>query len=234
MPRCDHPGLLRHASLLRNSGLLGAVSLCAVLLAACSGSTEGTTAPPTAEAASPAPASEASPDTPAMASSMSAESSYLTTNCGQMAPPLPSGAPPAGGQTLGEVTVTSDEQGVPQITVGPQAGPVADLQTLDLASGDGAEVREGDVITFNYCGVGMTTRQGFDSSWARNEPLTYGLDELIPGWIAGIPGMKVGGERLLVIPGDLGYGPEPNPASGILPDETLIFVVEVLDVVEAS
>lgn len=159
---------------------------------------------------------------------------YLTSNCAQPMEPVASQDPPADGQSLGAVTVTYDEQQVPLVTIAPAAAPVADLETLDLVVGEGAEVKEGDIISFNYCGAGMTTRQIFDSSWARGEALTYSLDELIPGWIAGLPGMKEGGQRLLVIPGDLGYGPDPNPASGILPNETLVFVVQLLAVAPAQ
>ena len=201
--------------------------MATALLAGCSGGTQAETA-----SAEPTQAASTIPAVPS--ASMPAAQEYLTSNCALPSAPTPSAEPPADGQSLGAVTVTYDEQAVPQVTVGPEAAPVAELQTLDLATGDGPEVKEGDVITFNYCGVGMMTRQIFDSSWARNEPLTYGLDELIPGWSVGLPGMKVGGQRLLVIPGDLGYGPEPNPASGILPDETLIFVVELVAVGEGS
>ena len=69
----------------------------------------------------------------------------------------------------------------------------------------------------------------FDSSWARGAPAAFPLDPggLIQGWIDGLPGMKVGGERLLLIPGALAYGPNPPSGSGIEPDETLIFIVQV-------
>jgi len=212
----------------------GAAMLAVVaLIAGCSGSSPDQAAQ--AGASGDVPAATDQAVAPAASPSIAADAGdYLTSNCAVPAPGIESAQAPANGQALGAVTVTYDDQGVPQVTVGPQAGPVAELETLDLAVGDGAEVQQGDVITFNYCGVGMATRQIFDSSWARNEPLTYGLDELIPGWSAGLPGMKVGGQRLLVIPGDLGYGPEPNPASGILPDETLIFVVQVLGIGEES
>jgi peptidylprolyl isomerase len=225
MPRRHRPGQ-------RPILIASAVAAAALVIAGCSG--DSTPSPATSAAADPGAVTSSAASVPAAgADTTEAADAYLTSNCALPGPGTPGEQAPADGQSLGVVTVTYDDQGVPQVTVG-QPTPVADLQTLDLATGDGAEVAAGDVITFNYCGVGMTTRQIFDSSWARNEPLTYGLDELIPGWSVGIPGMRVGGQRLLVIPGDLGYGPQPNPASGILPDETLIFVVEVVAIGEES
>ena len=82
-------------------------------------------------------------------------------------------------------------------------------------------------VTVNYCGLGQTTRTMFDASWIRNAPASFGLNQVIPGWTEGIPGMKPGGRRLLIIPGALAYGPNP-PTSAILPNETLIFVVDLI------
>ena len=224
-PRSVNLSLGLTAGALAGLAALSACSSSTTIDPSPAGSIAESTAP-TAEAAVPS-ASVAVPD------AGPGSDSYLTSNCAEPLEPVPSQDPPADGQSLGAVTVTYDEQQVPSVTIAPAAGPVSDLETLDLVAGEGAEVKEGDVISFNYCGLGMTTRQVFDSSWARGEALTYSLDELIPGWITGLPGMKEGGQRLLVIPGDLGYGPEPNPASGILPNETLVFVVQLLAVAPA-
>jgi len=64
----------------------------------------------------------------------------------------------------------------------------------------------------------------------RGEPATFGLNPggLIEGWVQGVPGMQIGERRLLQIPGDLGYG--ANGTGGIAPNETLIFVVELVDI----
>jgi FKBP-type peptidyl-prolyl cis-trans isomerase len=66
----------------------------------------------------------------------------------------------------------------------------------------------------------------FDSSWSRNEPATFPLDQVIPGWTQGLVGMQPGGRRLLVIPPALGYG--SNGQGTIAPDETLVFVVDLI------
>ena len=68
------------------------------------------------------------------------------------------------------------------------------------------------------------------SSYSRGEPATFPLSNVIPGWQQGIPGMKVGGTRLLGIPAALAYGSSPPPGSGIAPDEPLWFVVTLRDV----
>ena len=127
--------------------------------------------------------------------------------CVAVADPLPAGAP--------EVPVK----------VGP---PPTRLITEDLTVGAGATVGGNDTVTVNYIGVSCSTGKIFDSSYSRNQPATFGLSGVIKGWTDGIPGMKVGGRRLLGIPPDQAYGPEGRPGT-IAPNETLWFVVEVVD-----
>ena len=93
----------------------------------------------------------------------------------------------------------------------------------------------GATVTVNYIGVSCSTGVIFDSSYKTNPPTpaTFSLSGVIPGWTQGIPGMNVGGKRLLGIPGDLAYGAAGRPRS-IAPDETLWFVVEMLDVKPAA
>lgn len=109
----------------------------------------------------------------------------------------------------------------PQIEIDTAAAPPTQLVTVDICEGDGQEVPAGATVTANYIGAQLSDASVFDSSWDRGEPLTIGLDQVIPGWSQGIPGMKVGGRRLLVIPSDLAYG------DGGFPSGTLIFVVDV-------
>jgi peptidylprolyl isomerase len=98
----------------------------------------------------------------------------------------------------------------------------------DLLVGTGAEAKAGQTVTMNYVGINWKSGKEFDSSWKRNEPFTFtlGKKQVILGWEKGIPGMKVGGRRELVIPPALGYGPKGS--SSIPPEETLIFVVDLL------
>jgi FKBP-type peptidyl-prolyl cis-trans isomerase len=106
--------------------------------------------------------------------------------------------------------------------------PPTTLVKQDLKQGTGAEVKLSDTLTVNYIGVSCSTGKIFDSSYKGGQPATFPLSGVIPGWQQGIPGMKVGGQRLLGIPPDLGYGSR-GAGADIAPGETLWFVVEVLE-----
>jgi FKBP-type peptidyl-prolyl cis-trans isomerase len=115
-------------------------------------------------------------------------------------------------------------------TVTPPSGPAPNkLVIKDLVIGTGAEAKSGQKITVNYVGVLYNGGKEFDSSWKRNEPFTFtlGTGQVIKGWDKGIPGMKVGGRRELVIPSALAYGSKGSPPS-IPPNAPLIFVVDLL------
>jgi peptidylprolyl isomerase len=86
-------------------------------------------------------------------------------------------------------------------------------------------------VLANYAGYGATTTKQFDSSFDRGQPSPFGLDQVIKGWTEGIPGMKTGGRRLLIIPGDLAYGANP-PSADIEPNEVLVFVVDVVNFIQ--
>ena len=113
----------------------------------------------------------------------------------------------------------------------PEGAPPPGLQIVDIVEGDGATARAGDTATVHYVGVSYSTGQQFDASWDRGEPLPFslGAGDVIPGWDQGVAGMKVGGRRRLTIPPELGYGETGRPPD-IAPNETLVFVVDLLDV----
>lgn len=112
----------------------------------------------------------------------------------------------------------------------PTKAPDA-LVTKDLTVGTGATATLGSSVTVNYVGVACSTGIQFDASWGQGQPATFDLVEggLIEGWVKGIPGMKVGGRRQLVIPPSLGYG-DASPTKAIRPGETLVFVVDLVAV----
>ena len=209
---------------------LGA-ALLATGLAACSSSNdEGAAASALASAAvtagpSAAPASSA----PALPTSGVTDPTipFVTTDCA-LGEPVAATEPPAGSTAFGSINVAIAVTGVPTVSIGADAQNATELGISDLAEGTGAAVMAGDTLTVNYCGIGLQSRQMFDSSWTRGEPISFPLDGLIQGWIQGLPGMKVGGQRLLVIPGDLGYGPQGQGT--ILPNETLVFVVQLVSI----
>lgn len=105
-----------------------------------------------------------------------------------------------------------------------------DLIFDDLIIGEGESAVAGQTAVVHYVGVGVTSGEEFDASWNRNEPFSFplGAGYVIKGWDEGVQGMKVGGRRRLVIPAHLGYG--DRGAGGVIaPGETLIFVVDLLE-----
>ncbi|MGH3472921.1 MAG: FKBP-type peptidyl-prolyl cis-trans isomerase [Nocardioidaceae bacterium] len=112
----------------------------------------------------------------------------------------------------------------------PDSPPPADLQIRDVVEGDGAEATPGSTVLAHYVGVSHSTGEEFDASYNRGQPLEFrlGVGQVIPGWDQGIAGMRVGGRRQLVIPPHLAYG--DRDMGSIAPGETLIFVVDLVDV----
>ena len=102
-----------------------------------------------------------------------------------------------------------------------------ELVITDLVVGDGAEALAGATVTVHYLGVDFETGEQFDASWDRGESIEFPLRGLIAGWQEGIPGMKVGGRRQLVIPPALAYG---ESGSHRLAGRTLVFVIDLLGV----
>jgi len=109
--------------------------------------------------------------------------------------------------------------------------PPTKVVTKDIIVGTGAEAKAGESATVNYVGVLYKGGKEFDASWRRNEPFTFvlGRGAVIPGWDQGIPGMKVGGRREIIIPASLAYGAKGAGAS-IPPNSALVFVVDLLAV----
>jgi peptidylprolyl isomerase len=107
----------------------------------------------------------------------------------------------------------------------------SDLVVTEITEGDGAEATSGSTVSVHYVGVAHSSGEEFDASYNRGTPLEFrlGAGQVIQGWDQGVEGMKVGGRRQLVIPPHLGYG--DRGAGGVIkPGETLIFVVDLLDV----
>ena len=108
------------------------------------------------------------------------------------------------------------------------------LQITDTKAGTGAEARKGQTVTVHYTGwLYNNGQQGakFDSSRDRKDPFKFPLGSgmVIKGWDEGVAGMKVGGQRTLIIPPEMGYG--ARGAGGVIPpNATLKFDVELLGV----
>lgn len=118
----------------------------------------------------------------------------------------------------------------PEVTI-PAGDPPTELQSDDLEVGTGDEATPGRAVDVHYVGVSWSTKKQFDASWDRGSTFSFrvGAGEVIGGWDQGVAGMKVGGRRRLTIPPSLGYG-DRGAGAAIAPNETLVFVVDLLAV----
>lgn len=122
------------------------------------------------------------------------------------------------------VGMTENAKTKPEIEF-PDTPAPAELQIVDVEEGTGAEALAGSTVDVHYLGVEFDTGEEFDSSWGRGESINFPLRALIKGWQVGIPGMKVGGRRKLIVPPAQAYGTSGgHPLSG----KTLIFVIDLL------
>jgi peptidylprolyl isomerase len=109
--------------------------------------------------------------------------------------------------------------------------PPTELVAQDLIVGKGPRAKTGDVVSVQYVGVLFDTGKQFDASWKGSRPgqpfqFPLGGGQVIPGWDQGVPGMRVGGRRKLIIPAELAYGAQGYPPD-IPPDAALIFDVDL-------
>jgi peptidylprolyl isomerase len=118
----------------------------------------------------------------------------------------------------------------PQIAK-PEGDIPFELVVEDLVAGEGAEATKGSKVTVHYVGVAFRSGEEFDASWNRGQPFEFALGkgQVIPGWDAGVDGMKVGGRRKLTIPSAMAYGAR-GAGGAIAPHEPLVFVVDLLAV----
>jgi FKBP-type peptidyl-prolyl cis-trans isomerase FkpA len=125
--------------------------------------------------------------------------------------------------------VSNPNSGPPPVSGTPGELP-GGLQYIDIVIGSGDEARAGQNVSVHYTGW-LTSGKKFDSSRDRGQPFTFRLGggQVIQGWDAGVAGMRVGGQRRLTIPPNMGYG--ASGAAGVIPpNATLIFDVELLGV----
>ena len=134
--------------------------------------------------------------------------------------------PPTG--KTSSLDISTDLSTKPEISKA-SGDPPKKLVVMDVVDGKGRAAKAGDNLVVHYVGVLYKTGKQFDASWdgGRPFPFTLGQGAVIAGWDQGLQGMKVGGRRLLIIPPDLAYGPQGQGSIG--PDETLVFVVDLLN-----
>ena len=122
----------------------------------------------------------------------------------------------------------SGAAGAEPVIATPSGTPPTELMTRDLIAGAGPAATPDSTVTVNYVGVSWSDGAIFDSSWKRGTPAEFPLSQVISGWAQGLTGAQVGTRREIVIPPTLGYG-ETGQGS-IKPNETLVFVVDILGV----
>lgn len=106
-------------------------------------------------------------------------------------------------------------------------GEVKELEIIDVEVGTGEEVKSGATITAHYTGALCKNGIIFQSSFDFGDPITFGLDQVITGWTRGVPGMKVGGTRRLVIPAEQAYG-AASPSPNIPANSDLVFDIDLV------
>lgn len=112
----------------------------------------------------------------------------------------------------------------------PTSDEITELKSTDIVVGTGEEVKEGATVTAHYTGAYVVNGEIFDTSTTKGQPIEFSLDGVIEGWTVGVPGMKVGGKRRLIIPGKLAYGEAPEgytPGSTQRPMGPLVFDIEI-------
>ena len=124
-----------------------------------------------------------------------------------------------------EYLSVSDKPGVEPTVGKPMGEAPTTLISQDIIVGSGDEVVASSTLTVHYQLISWKSGEILQSSW-KSAPIDFPLNGVIAGWQQGMPGMKVGGRRLLVIPPELAYGPSGSGPIG--PNETLAFVVDLV------
>jgi peptidylprolyl isomerase len=158
----------------------------------------------------------------------------LVAGCGGSSKAAGVETAPSGGATEASVPTTPKPPPAlakkPVVTV-PSGPAPTKLIIKDLVVGTGQTAKVGNTVTVNYVGVLFKNGKEFDSSWKTGQPASFPLTSggVIAGWVNGIPGMKVGGRRELIIPAAQAYGKAGRPPT-IPPNSPLVFVVDLLSI----
>ena len=146
-------------------------------------------------------------------------------------PTVPVVVVPDGIVRFDSVSVSKDVAKPPTFTIGDDTQDTHSFISYDIVTGTGATARPTDRVTVQYVGRSAKTKRQFDSSWDRGRPYTF-----VPARIAfsafhdGVPGMRVGGRRLVIVPAALAFGDSPPAGAGVGPGESLVFVLDLVSV----
>ena len=109
----------------------------------------------------------------------------------------------------------------------PRTEPVRELEIIDVEVGTGDEVQPGATITAHYTGALVKNGIIFQSSHDFGQAISFGLDQVIKGWTVGVPGMRIGGTRRLIIPAEMAYGAS-SPEKNIPANSDLVFDIDLV------
>ncbi len=109
----------------------------------------------------------------------------------------------------------------------PRTESVRELEIIDVEVGQGDEVQPGATITAHYTGALVKNGIIFQSSHDFGQAISFGLDQVIKGWTVGVPGMRIGGTRRLIIPAEMAYGAS-SPEKNIPANSDLVFDIDLV------
>ena len=109
----------------------------------------------------------------------------------------------------------------------PRTESVTELEIIDVEVGAGEEVQPGATITAHYTGALVKNGIIFQSSHDFGQAISFGLDQVIKGWTVGVPGMRIGGTRRLIIPAEMAYGAS-SPEKNIPANSDLVFDIDLV------
>ncbi|HJT80648.1 MAG TPA: FKBP-type peptidyl-prolyl cis-trans isomerase, partial [Chthoniobacterales bacterium] len=133
------------------------------------------------------------------------------------------------------VTDATNMRSKPKVTA-ESSLPAAKIKFKDLVMGKGDAATPASSVTVQYVGVRYADGKQFDSSWEKGGPISFRLNKVVKGFTQGIggndsiPPMKVGGRRLMILPSELAYGERGTLDGSIQPNDTIVFVVDLIAV----
>jgi peptidylprolyl isomerase len=127
------------------------------------------------------------------------------------------------------VTVKGDVGREPAFLIGDETQQTSSIQVRDVVVGTGAAATATGKVTVDYAARGARSKRTFDSSWLRGKPFSFVPSKIaFKAFSSGVPGMRVGGRRLVIVPGPLAFGGSPPSGSGLAANETVVFVIDLV------
>lgn len=127
------------------------------------------------------------------------------------------------------VTVSGAAGSKPVVLMSDSVATGDGLQIKDVALGDGPVLKAGEKVTVHYVARSTRTKRQFDSSWDRGTPYSYDPTKVVfKTFTDGIAGMRVGGRRIVLVPGPLAFGANPPASFGLRPNESLVYVIDLV------